>query len=175
MRVRVRVISRGRAEFATLVHVHASDDNDGCKLHRGKTVRAHSNILRIFPQLVTVLFRNVARTRFRDSIRRVQKNHFSRRRLGILSRGLVNGTQPTEEETTPGISSILLEHAQREISRPSRSSPVQQTEARRAFVHDPSSSTGSSTPGSNVARSHLRFTRTLGYGSCESPWPLSSS
>jgi hypothetical protein len=118
--------------------------------------------------------RNVARTRFRDSTRRLQKNHFGRRRLGILSRGLVNGTHATEEVTTPGISSILLEHAQREISRPLRSSPVQQ-EARRAFNHDAPSSAGSSTSGSNIARPHLRFTRTLDYGSCESPWPLSSS
>jgi hypothetical protein len=126
-------------------------------------------------QLVTDLFRNVARTRFRDSTRRVQKNHFGRRRLGILSRGLVNGTQATEEETTAGISSILLEHAQREISRSSRSSPVQQTEARRAFTHNPPLSTGSSTSGSNVARPHLRSTLTLDYGTCESPWPLSFS
>ncbi|KAN0113405.1 hypothetical protein V8E52_007686 [Russula decolorans] len=114
--------------------------------------------------------RNVARTRFRDSTRRVQKNHFGRRRLGILSRGLVNGTHhATEEETTSGISSILLEHAQREISRPSRSSPVQQTEAHRAFTHDLPSSTRSSTSGSNVARPHLRFKRTLDYGSRRPP------
>lgn len=129
-------------------------------------------------QLVTDLYRIVARTRFRDSTRRVQKNHFGRRRLGILSRGLVNGTHPTEKETTSGISSILLEHAQREFSHPSRSFPVQQTEARRAFTHDPPLSTGSSTSGSNVARPHLRFTGTLDkldYGSCESPWLLSSS
>jgi len=121
-------------------------------------------------------FRNVARTRFRDSTRRVQKDHFGRRRLGILSRGLVNGTHhATEEKTTSGISSILLEHAQREISRPSRSSPVQQTGTRRTLTLDPPSSTGSSTSGSNVARPHLKLTRTLDYGSCESPWPLSSS
>lgn len=117
----------------------------------------------------------MARTRFRDSTRRVQKIHFGRRRLGILSRGLVNGTHATEEETTSGISSILLEHAQKEISRPSRSSPVQQTGARRAIAHDPPSSTGSSTSGSNVVHPHLKFTRTLDYESCESPWPLSSS
>lgn len=127
-----------------------------------------------YPQLVvTDLFRNVARTRFRDSTRRVQKNHFGRRRLAILSRGLVNGTHATEEETTSGISSILLEHAQREISRPSKSSPVQQTGARRAFTHDPPSSTGPSTSGSNVARPHL--TRTVDYGSCESQWLCTSS
>ena len=119
-------------------------------------------------------FRNVARTRFRDSTRRVQKNHFGRRRLGILSRGLANGTHATQEETTSGsgISSILLEHAQREIARPSRVLPVQQTGERRAYTHDPPSSTGPSTSGSNVARSHLRFTGTLDHESCESPWPL---
>jgi hypothetical protein len=149
---------------------------DRCKLHRWKTVsRSSFEYASNTAQLVTDIFRNVARTRFRDSARRVQKNHFGRRRLGILSRGLVNGTHATEEETASGISSILLEHAQREISRPSRSSPVQQTEARRAFTHDPPSSTGPSTSGSNVARPNLRFTRTLDYGSCESPWLLSSS
>jgi hypothetical protein len=122
-----------------------------------------------------IFFRNVARTRFRDSARRVQKNHFGRRRLGILSRGLVNrdGTQqPAEEETTPGISSILLEHAQKEISRlPPVSASAHQPGARgAAFALDPSeSSTGSSTTGSNVAPSNLKFTHTLENGSCESP------
>ena len=166
--------------IATLVHasdVHASDDHDRCKLHRGETVsRSSLEYASSSPQTSHQSFRNVARTRFRDSTRRVQKNHFGRRRLGILSRGLVNGTHhATEEDTTSGISSILLEHAQREISRPSRSSPVQQTEARCAFIHDLPSSTRSSTSGSNVARPHLRFNRTLDYGSCESPWPLSSN
>ncbi|KAH9033433.1 hypothetical protein EDB84DRAFT_97116 [Lactarius hengduanensis] len=61
--------------------------------------------------------RNFARARFRDSTRRAQKSHFGRRRLEILSRGLGNAAQPNEEESS-GISGILLEHAQREFSRP---------------------------------------------------------
>ncbi|KAF8461813.1 hypothetical protein DFH94DRAFT_173924 [Russula ochroleuca] len=121
--------------------------------------------------------RNVARTRFRDSARRVQKNHFGRRRLGILSRGLVNGTyQPAEEETTSGISGILLEHAQKEISRTPVSVPEHQTGARgAACTLDPSSSTGSSTTSSNLVPSNLRLTHTLDNGSCESSRPLSSN
>ena len=157
------------------VSTRATTNYDRCKLHRWKTVRVSFEIcIELTPQLVTpiIFSRNVARTRFRDSTRRVQKNHFGRRRLGILSRGLVNGTHPTEEQTTSGISGILLEHAQREISRPSRSSPVQRTGVRHA---GPSSSTGSSTSGSNVARPQLRSTRTLDHGSCEFPWSLSSS
>jgi hypothetical protein len=156
---------------------HACPRDDRCKLHRRKTVsRSSFEYASSSSQTSHQSLRNVARTRFRDSTRRVQKNHFGRRRLGILSRGLVNGTHhATEEETTSGISSILLEHAQREISRPSRSSPVQQTEAHRAFTHDLPSSTRSSTSGSNVARPHLRFKRTLDYGSRESPWPLPSN
>ncbi|KAH9063939.1 hypothetical protein EDB87DRAFT_1681078 [Lactarius vividus] len=62
--------------------------------------------------------RNFARARFRDSTRRAQKSHFGRRRLEILSRGLRNAAQLNEEEPS-GISGILLDHAQREISRPS--------------------------------------------------------
>ncbi|KAH9177406.1 hypothetical protein EDB89DRAFT_1543238 [Lactarius sanguifluus] len=61
--------------------------------------------------------RNFARARFRDSTRRAQKSHFGRRRLEILSRGLGNAAQPNEEGSS-GISGILLEHAQREFSRP---------------------------------------------------------
>ena len=121
-----------------------------------------------------LILRNVARTRFRDSTRRVQKNHFGRRRLGILSRGLVNGAHhPAEEETaTSGISGILLEHAQREISRPSMSALVHQTGARGAFTLDPSSSTGSSTRSSNPTPSSLRFPHTPENGSCEFPTDL---
>ncbi|KAH9003071.1 hypothetical protein EDB86DRAFT_3073548 [Lactarius hatsudake] len=61
--------------------------------------------------------RNFARARFRDSTRRAQKSHFGRRRLEILSRGLGNAAQRNEEEPS-GISGILLEHAQKEFSRP---------------------------------------------------------
>lgn len=156
---------------------HPHDDHDGCELHRGKTVsrpNMHSNI-NIFQLLAIIDLRNVARMRFRDSTRRVQKNHFGRRRLGILSRGLVNGTHhPAEEETaTSGISGILLEHAQREISRPPISAPVHQSGARDAFNLDPSSSTGS-TRSSNATPSELRSTHILENGSRESPRPLSS-
>jgi hypothetical protein len=77
------------------------------------------------------------------------------------------------ETTTSGISDILLEHAQREISCSLRSAPVQQTGAHRTFIHDPSSSTGSSS-GSNVACFHLGFARTPDCGSCESLPHLSS-
>ncbi|KAI0255109.1 hypothetical protein BJV78DRAFT_818384 [Lactifluus subvellereus] len=95
--------------------------------------------------------RNFARTRFRDSTRRVQKNHFGRRRLGILGRSLGNGTHSKDEETAPGMSSILLEHAQREISRPRVSFPPSHAEPLGAFTLNPSSSSESSRTGSNLA------------------------
>ncbi|KAF8273339.1 hypothetical protein EI94DRAFT_1302297 [Lactarius quietus] len=76
--------------------------------------------------------RNFARARFRDSTRRAQKSHFGRRRLEILSRGLGNGARSKEEEPS-GISGILLEHAQREISRPPEYMRSTRTEAPDTF------------------------------------------
>jgi hypothetical protein len=76
--------------------------------------------------------RNFARARFRDSTRRVQKSHFGRRRLEILSRGLGNGAQYKEEESS-GISGILLEHAQREFLRPPEYMRSKRTEAPGTF------------------------------------------
>lgn len=75
---------------------------------------------------------NFARARFRDSTRRVQKSHFGRRRLEILSRGLGNGVQSKEEESS-GISGILLEHAQREFLRPPEYMRSNRTEAPDTF------------------------------------------
>ena len=119
--------------------------------------------------------RNVARTRFRDSTRRVQKNHFGRRRLGILSRGLVNGTHTNRtEEPTCGISGILLEHAQREIPRPPISNAACETGALDALSFDRSPATGPSRTGSSVTPSSSKVTHALGSGNCESPQPLSS-
>ncbi|KAN0132919.1 hypothetical protein V8E53_009284 [Lactarius tabidus] len=76
--------------------------------------------------------RNFARARFRDSTRRVQKSHFGRRRLEILSRGLGNGVQSKEEESS-GISGILLEHAQREFLCPLEYMRSNRTEAPDTF------------------------------------------
>lgn len=124
-------------------------------------------------QPVAAFFRNVARTRFRDSTRRAQKSHFGCRRLGILSRSLVNRTHSKEEETTSGISGILLEHAQREISCPSMSTLAHQTGALGAFTSEPPSSTVSSRTGSSSTSSNLKATHLPDNGSCESPRPLS--
>ena len=76
--------------------------------------------------------RNFARARFRDTTRRTQKSHFGRRRLEILSRGLGNGAQYKEEDSS-GISGILLEHAQREFSRPPEYMRSNRTEAPDTF------------------------------------------
>ncbi|KAH8980903.1 hypothetical protein EDB92DRAFT_223830 [Lactarius akahatsu] len=89
---------------------------------RGKTNRfGDSGLIFPWPTMTGANYtggkRNFARARFRDSTRRAQKSHFGRRRLEILSRGLGNAAQPNEEESS-GISGILLEHAQREFSRP---------------------------------------------------------
>ena len=78
--------------------------------------------------------RNFARARFRDTTRRAQKNHFGRRRLEILSRSLGNGAQSKEEpKQSSGITGILLEHAQREFSRPPEYMRSTRTEAPDTF------------------------------------------
>lgn len=148
----------------------------GCKLHWRKTASiSNSHRNHTAALLTSGPFRNVARTRFRDSTRRVQKNHFGRRRLGILSRGLVNGTHTNRtEEPTCGISGILLEHAQREIPRPPISNAACETGALDALSFDRSPATGPSRTGSSVTPSSSKVTHALGSGNCESPQPLSS-
>ncbi|KAH9954273.1 hypothetical protein BC827DRAFT_970607 [Russula dissimulans] len=109
-----------------------------------------------------MVFRNVARTRFRNSTRRVQKDHFGRRRLGILSHGLANGTHTQEEETSAGMSSILLEHAQRVISRPpAMSLHAHQTGAAGASASDHSSPAGPSRTSSDISTPNSRVTNVL--------------
>jgi hypothetical protein len=110
-----------------------------------------------------VPFRNYARTRFRDSTRRVQKNHFGRRRLGILSRSLANGAHLKDKEAAPGISSILLEHAQREMSHP-QTSFFREPRAEPLGAFTSESPSRSSRTGSEVTHTHIMNT-----GSCESP------
>jgi hypothetical protein len=105
-------------------------------------------------------FRNFARTRFRDSTRRVQKNHFGRRRLGILSRSLANGAHSKDKEVAPGISSILLEHAQREMSHPQTSFRAPRAEPLGVFTTSPSRSSRMGSEATNP--------RILDSGSCES-------
>ncbi|KAI9457202.1 hypothetical protein F5148DRAFT_1287740 [Russula earlei] len=104
--------------------------------------------------------RNVARSRFRNSTRRVQKDHFGRRRLGILRHSLVNGAHPQEEKAAAGIQGINLEHAQREISRPPISLPfAYQTGGPGALSFlDPSSPPRSSRTGPDVTPPELEAT-----------------
>lgn len=90
------------------------------------------NALPSQPGVSPLSIRNFARARFRDSTRRVQKSHFGRRRLEILSRGLGNRVQSKEEESS-GISGILLEHAMREYPRPSEYMRSNRTEAPDTF------------------------------------------
>jgi hypothetical protein len=123
------------------------------------------------PLAVVTPFRNFARTRFRDSTRRVQKDHFGRRRLGILSRSLGNGARRKDEEAAPGISSILLEHAQREISRFPTSFHATQGGPLGASTFDISSPSRSSRTGPKVTSSQV--IQILDSGSCEFPRPLS--
>ncbi|KAI0300750.1 hypothetical protein BC826DRAFT_1183456 [Russula brevipes] len=107
--------------------------------------------------------RNVARTRFRDSTRRIQKNHFGSRRLGVLSRSLVSGIHGKQEETNDsGISAILLEHAQREFPHRSVPLPARKTEALGALTSGSSSSTGPYGTSSNAATPNLGVPHILG-------------
>lgn len=153
------------------------DLHDGRKLHWRETASVSNSFAQIdtvIPNQRSFIFRNVARTRFRDSTRRVQKNHFGRRRLGILSRDLANGPHPRTEKPNCGISGIQLEHAQRDISRLLHPSPTHETGAVGAFA---SASDGSSAAvsSSTIIPSNSRITHILDDGSCESPQPFPSS
>jgi hypothetical protein len=168
------VVTRPNVAHATR---QLEDDHDRCQLHRGKTVSRSDSCTRILSRQSggTAIFRNVARTRFRDSTRRIQKNHFGSRRLGVLSRSLgVNGIHGKQEETNnSGISGILLEHAQREIPRRSVPLPARKTGALGAFTSGSSSSTAPYGISSNAAAtSNLGVPHILGDESCESWRPL---
>lgn len=158
-------------------HFGPCDLHDGRKLHWRETASVSNSFAKIdtvIPNQRPFIFRNVARTRFRDSTRRAQKNHFGRRRLGILSRDLVSGARSRTEKPKCGMSGIQLEHAQRDISisRLLHPSPTRETGAVGAFASasdGSSAAVSSSGIGSTLIPSNSRITQILDDGSCEYP------